>query len=164
MALTDKQQVFVTEYLSNGFNATRAAIEAGYSEKTAYSMGARLLKKVEVKEAVQEALEAYAMSTHEVLARLAAMARADMREFIGLTYSDLKRHPDAIAIKKLKRTITRTKTGDTDETYEIELYDAKDALLNLLKELRLDAGKPTERTELDVTKLSDDELRAIVEN
>lgn len=46
--MTDKQELFIREYLID-FNATRAAKKAGYSEKTAYSQGQRLLKNVEVK-------------------------------------------------------------------------------------------------------------------
>ncbi len=53
MALTPKQQRFVDEYLVD-LNATAAAKRAGYSEKTAYSMGQRLLKKVEIQKAVQD--------------------------------------------------------------------------------------------------------------
>ena len=45
--MTDKQKIFADEYLIDT-NATQAAIRAGYSEKTAYSQGQRLLKKVEV--------------------------------------------------------------------------------------------------------------------
>lgn len=52
--LTDKQKRFVEEYLID-LNATQAAIRAGYSEQTAYSIGQRLLKKVEVQEAIQQA-------------------------------------------------------------------------------------------------------------
>ena len=54
MALTPKQAQFVAEYLID-LNATQAAIRSGYSEKTAYSMGQRLLKNVEVAEAVAKA-------------------------------------------------------------------------------------------------------------
>lgn len=42
--------IFVTEFIKNGGNATQAAIAAGYSEKTAYSQGSRLLKSVEVQQ------------------------------------------------------------------------------------------------------------------
>ena len=45
--MTPKQQRFIDEYLID-LNATQAAIRAGYSEKTAYSMGSRLLKNVEI--------------------------------------------------------------------------------------------------------------------
>ncbi|MDY7025909.1 MAG: terminase small subunit [Pseudomonadota bacterium] len=52
--LTNKQLIFVKEYLANGWNATQAAIKAGYSEKTAYSQGQRLLKHVEIKKELEK--------------------------------------------------------------------------------------------------------------
>ena len=51
--MTAKQDRFVEEYLCD-LNATQAAIRAGYSKKTAYSQGQRLLKKVEMAEAIAE--------------------------------------------------------------------------------------------------------------
>lgn len=54
MALTDKQQMFVREYLVD-LNATQAAIRAGYSAKTAKQQGARLLTNVDVATALSEA-------------------------------------------------------------------------------------------------------------
>lgn len=42
--LTNKQQMFVAEYQVD-FNATQAAIRAGYSSKTANRIGPELLKK-----------------------------------------------------------------------------------------------------------------------
>ena len=56
MKLSEKQQLFVNEYLID-FNATKAAIRAGYSEKTAYSQGPRLLENVEIQKAIEEARE-----------------------------------------------------------------------------------------------------------
>ncbi len=47
MSLTPKQQLFVAEYLVD-LNATQAAVRAGYSKKTAYSVGHENLKKPEV--------------------------------------------------------------------------------------------------------------------
>jgi phage terminase small subunit len=44
----ERRQAFVQAYLANGHNATQAAIAAGYSARTAYSQGQRLLKNVEV--------------------------------------------------------------------------------------------------------------------
>lgn len=43
--LTPKQKRFVEEYLVD-CNATQAAIRAGYSPKTAYSIGQENLKKL----------------------------------------------------------------------------------------------------------------------
>ncbi len=57
--MNSKQQAFVEAYCCNGFNATQAAITAGYSEKTAESQASRLLTNVKVKAAV-DALKAKA--------------------------------------------------------------------------------------------------------
>lgn len=54
--MTPKQEAFAREYLID-LNATQAAIRAGYSAKTAYSAGERLLKNVEVSEAVQTSMD-----------------------------------------------------------------------------------------------------------
>ncbi len=62
MSLTPKQQRFVAEYLVD-LNATQAAVRAGYSEKTAYSVGHENLKKPEVAAAIQEAMEARSQRT-----------------------------------------------------------------------------------------------------
>ncbi len=56
MALTKKQRRFADEYLID-LNATQAAIRAGYSEKTAGSIGQENLKKPEIKIYIEEQLE-----------------------------------------------------------------------------------------------------------
>ena len=54
--LTNKQQMFVSEYLID-LNATQAAIRAGYSKKTAGQIGERLLKKVEIQQSMMERMK-----------------------------------------------------------------------------------------------------------
>ncbi len=56
MALTEKQKRFVAEYLVD-LNATQAAIRAGYSENTAGVIGAENLKKPNIAEAIQKAID-----------------------------------------------------------------------------------------------------------
>lgn len=51
--MTEKQKRFCDEYLID-WNATQAAIRAGYSEKTAYSIGDENLKKPELKAYIDE--------------------------------------------------------------------------------------------------------------
>ena len=53
--MTDKQQRFVAEYLVD-MNAKQAAISAGYSQKTAYSIGNELLRKPEISQAIDAAM------------------------------------------------------------------------------------------------------------
>ena len=56
LKLNEKQKRFCEEYLID-LNATQAAIRAGYSEKTAYTIGQKLTKKSEVKAYIEEKLE-----------------------------------------------------------------------------------------------------------
>ncbi|WP_411975943.1 terminase small subunit [Sulfitobacter faviae] len=85
MALNAKQERFVEEYLVD-LNATQAAIRAGYSEKTAYSMGQRLLKHVEVAQLLADAQakrsERVQVDADWVLTRLAAEATADLADIL----------------------------------------------------------------------------------
>ncbi len=48
-----KQRAFTVEYMKDK-NATQAAIRAGYSEKTARSIGNELLAKPDIKTAIEE--------------------------------------------------------------------------------------------------------------
>lgn len=52
MKLTPKQQAFCDYYIASG-NATEAAIKAGYSEKTARSVGSENLTKPDIKGYIQ---------------------------------------------------------------------------------------------------------------
>lgn len=54
--LTAKQQRFCDEYLID-LNATRAALRAGYSAKTAYRTGADNLKKPQIQEFLAERMK-----------------------------------------------------------------------------------------------------------
>ncbi|MGI9282551.1 MAG: terminase small subunit [Endozoicomonas sp.] len=54
--MNDKHAHFLAEYLIDQ-NATRAAIAAGYSKKTARSQGSRLLTNADIQIALREQLE-----------------------------------------------------------------------------------------------------------
>ena len=54
MALTEKMKRFCEHYVENDFNATQAAIKAGYSEKTARTIGSENLTKQEVQAYIKE--------------------------------------------------------------------------------------------------------------
>ena len=53
--LNAKQQAFIEEYIVD-FNGTQAAIRAGYSEHTANEQSSQLLAKLNIQEALAEAL------------------------------------------------------------------------------------------------------------
>ena len=54
--LNARQSLFIGEYLVD-LNATAAAIRAGYSEDTAYSIGHELLKKGDIKQEIDKRLD-----------------------------------------------------------------------------------------------------------
>jgi len=55
--LTTKQQLFCSTYLANGFNATQAAITAGYSEDTARQIGNDNLSKVYIRDYLDKEID-----------------------------------------------------------------------------------------------------------
>lgn len=54
--LTPKQRKFKAEYLKDP-NATKAAIKAGYSKKSAHSIGSENLQKPEIRDALEAAIQ-----------------------------------------------------------------------------------------------------------
>jgi phage terminase small subunit len=137
MALRSKQLAFIDAYLSH-WNATKAAIDAGYSERSAYSIGSENLRKPEIQAAIAARLDALKMSADEVLTRLTQQARGSMAPFIrrdadGDLYGfDLSDTQPLHLLKKASVTRRRQKDDHdeivTVETVTIELYDAQAAL------------------------------------
>lgn len=68
--MNKKQEKFALEFVKD-FNRTQAAIRAGYSKKTAYSQGSRLLKDAEIRARVSELIEEIVGETKESKARIA---------------------------------------------------------------------------------------------
>lgn len=64
MKLTTKQKLFCDEYIKSG-NAKQSAIKAGYSPKTAYSIGNENLNKPELKAYIDERFKE--LSNHKIL-------------------------------------------------------------------------------------------------
>lgn len=83
--LTPKQQRFVDEYLVD-LNATQAAIRAGYSKKTAYSIGIENLKKpviqAEIKKQQNKLQNKLEITQERILQELAAVAFANGTDFM----------------------------------------------------------------------------------
>ena len=80
LKLNEKQKRFCEEYLID-LNATQAAIRAGYSEKTAYTIGQKLTKKSEVKAYIEEKLETLknerTADTQEIMEYLTSVMRGE---------------------------------------------------------------------------------------
>ena len=80
MPITLKNQRFINEYLID-LNATQAAIRAGYSKKTAYSIGHDLLKKSEIKEFIKKKFEEVTMTKDEALKLMSDIARSNLGDY-----------------------------------------------------------------------------------
>lgn len=103
--LTPKQKVFADEWIKNGGNATAAAKEAGYSERTAYSSGQRLLKNVEVlayiasqQEEMERLAERDIMSLTEIQVRRSKIGKGEVTDSFGFApdFSDQLKAMDAL--------------------------------------------------------------------
>lgn len=83
--MTPKQALFVEEYLID-FNATRAAIRAKYSAKTASRIGPELLGKTCIQEAITAAIKERSKRTEitqdRVLKERARLAFFDVRKLL----------------------------------------------------------------------------------
>jgi len=132
--LTYKQRLFIDAYLgeANG-NASEAARCAGYANPG--QLGYQLLQKTSIRTAVECKLKTVAMSSDEILARVAEIATADIGEFLDIkedgTYRlRLSRRKRTRLIRKLK--VTRTVSEDTEtETTDLEVRDPFPALVKL---------------------------------
>lgn len=84
--LTPMRQRFVAEYLKD-LNATQAAVRAGYSERSAYVQGPRLLGEPEVKAAIDAAIarrnKRLELSQDKVVRELAKIGLADIKDYLS---------------------------------------------------------------------------------
>jgi len=80
--LTDKQRRFVEEYCSNGYNAAQAAIDSGYSERTAYSVGSENLRKPDISQAIKDRLDKLTLTAEQLAKRTADIAMGDLSKYM----------------------------------------------------------------------------------
>jgi phage terminase small subunit len=136
--LTNKERAFIEHYLQC-WNASDAARRAGYSSKTAGSIGHENLKKPEISSEIKRRLEELQAGADEVVTRLTSHARGSMKDFVvvnddGTATIDLVKAQSLNQlhlIKKLKVTRRQLKDGESEAVTEFELYDAQGALVTL---------------------------------
>ena len=151
-SLNYRQRMFVDHYLgeSSG-SAVLAARRAGYLSPE--KIGPRLLKHPEIRAAIDAGAASAAMTSNEILARLAQVATFDLLDFIdvdkaGRVKVDLK------LIKKLGlgHLIKRVRTNK-DGTQDIELERKTPALLKLGEHFKVwKGGSEPQVTLVDVAK------------
>ena len=146
MALTQKQKLFIDEYLID-LNATQAAIRAGYSPNNADKIGSELLGKTRVSEAISKAMAERSRRTginqDRVLQELARIGFAKITDVVDPDTAKIKvdaSEDDLACIQSLK-----IKPNEFGTEREVKLYDKKSALVDIGKHL----GMFKERVELD---------------
>jgi phage terminase small subunit len=137
--LNDRQRTFVAAYLTNGFNATRAAMAAGHkcSSYSAFGVqGAESLKNPKVRVAINAYFRQAGMSVDEVVARLVEQATANPAQFFDKRWR-LKRD----AMKRKGHLVRSFKPSSRGRPAEIELHDAQAALVLIGKHLGMFSAK-----------------------
>jgi len=133
MALTPKQQAFIEFYLISP-NATKAAIDAGYSPKTAFIIGHENLNKPNIKNIIEQAQEERCKNN-------------------GITADFVLNGIKAIALK------AEIKESDTLKAYEL-----LGKHLKLFTEKIEQSGETTVNNKSDLSHLSTDQIRELIKN
>lgn len=150
--LTNKQQMFILEYLKD-LNATQAAIRAGYSKKTAMTIGGENLRKPQIQAEIRKSIDARAertrVSADKVVTELAKLGFSDWRE-LGKWGEDGVRLFDSSELSDEAAACVKDVTSTEERRYDrrsgeeiinkqtkLSLHDKKGALELLGKHLRL---------------------------
>lgn len=129
LALNKKQKRFVEEYLID-LNATQAAIRAGYSPSTAYSIGNENLRKPEIKSEIDKAIAERSKRTginaDRILQELGKLGFINIADVVDLETGKIKdsaTEEDLACIQSIK--IKPTEWGTERE---VKFYDKKSTL------------------------------------
>lgn len=153
--LVKKRERFVEEYLID-LNATQAAIRAGYSPKTAYSIGHELMKIPEVRARIDKAMAERSKRTginaDRVLRELGKIAFVNATDVIDMSDATVKNdaeRDDTAAIASVKVKVIPGENGDGVER-EIRLADKLKALELCGKHLGMFRDDPDNNVPLTV--------------
>lgn len=150
MALTHKQIMFCQEYIVD-LNATKAAIRAGYSEKTARSIASENLTKPDICAKIQQYMdlrsERLEITADRVLSELSKIGFSDIRNIFtcdGALLPPADIDDNTAAAVQSVEVVTRY-SGEEDESgnkipdhvHKIRLADKKGALELMGKHLKI---------------------------
>lgn len=169
--LTDKQRMFVLEYMRD-FNATRAALAAGYSKRAAYSIGWENLRKPEIQAEItllkEQMTAELGLSVHRVIAEYLKIAFADTTDYVDFgTNEEPVIGMDGPVYDEEGDPVTKTvsfvhfkSAYEVDGTLISEVKQGRDGVsikfydkMRALKELEKYLGYMDEETKLRVQKM-----------
>jgi phage terminase small subunit len=137
------EAAFIAGVLAHG-NGTKAAIDAGYSERSARQKAVELLKRPRIAQAIEagrkQVVRKFALSGERVMREMCAIAFSDIRHYAfdedgNVTLAAGAPDSAMRAVKKLKRKVRWIPNGENapikEVETEIELW-SKDAELSAL--------------------------------
>lgn len=154
--LNSRQLKFIDEYLID-FNASQAAIRAGYSKKTAGSQGFDLLKKPEIQQAIKakqkEVAHKAGITRERIIAEVARIAFSDVRNLFNAdgTMKAMADIDDETAGALAGVDVVESSGDMPVITKKIKLWDKNSALERLLKHLGMENGEQTQQQAAGVT-------------
>lgn len=160
--LTKKQQRFVEEYLID-LNATQAAIRAGYSVKTAKEQGSQNLTKLNIQQAISEAMAERSKRTgvnqDRVVLELAKIAFVKMTDIVDdqCRVKNTVTEDDLACIESMKYKESQSDAGSSVER-EIKISPKLKALELLGKHLGMWNDKMDVNVNIPVVISGSDEL------
>jgi phage terminase small subunit len=146
--LTPKQELFVREYLVD-FNATQAAIRAGYSKDTARQIGSENLSKLYIQQAITDLV-----NSNNVKEKIEVTVERVLEEYSRLAFLDIREAFDdngnLLPISAMPEDVARAINGfDTsvwkengddggvETTKKVKFIDKRGALQDLGKYLKM---------------------------
>lgn len=168
---TSRKRAFVEAYLTNGGNASQAAVAAGFSEKTAGAAGSRLLKTVEVSTQLRqrrsELAQKYELTTESVIKSLSQAVHFDPRKMFKVDGSLKAIHEldddTAAALAGFEVTEDKVQGAVVGFTKKVKWLDKNTAREQAMKHLGLylednKQRSPLEGVPRDVVKMMQERL------
>nr|BFD63169.1 terminase small subunit [Bdellovibrio sp. HM001] len=161
--LTDKQKIFVLEYLVD-LNATQAAIRAGYSEKSARCIASENMDNPKIQAEIQRQMDARAskvgVTSELVLGELLKIATFDIRRLYNADGSMLKpsEWPDDVAKAVAGVDIEDLFDGHGEDrqqigyTKKVKIWDKPKSLELLGRHLKLFTDKIEVKADLSLAE------------
>lgn len=162
---TLKQSLFVKHYLATK-NATKAALLAGYSKKSADTIGSQLLRKTQIramiKEEIDEAFEILKMDKLKTFREIDAIANSKVTDFMSVERATIevadKYTGEVQQVSKLCTVVLPTSEWpeelkgavseiltNADGTLRLKMHDKKAMLLKLAEIQEI--GQPEAKTQ-----------------
>lgn len=159
--LTPKQQAFVQEYLVD-LNGAAAARRAGYKTKNSDDLAAQLLRKTQVKSAIQQAMDARSK-------RVEITADYVLKNLVEIGERCMQRAP-VMAFDRESKTMLQVQDDEGRDVWEFDANGALRAQELLGKHLKLFTdkqeitGKDGGPLQVqDVKGMTDEQLKALIQ-